>query len=186
MMGNMMAHGGVFLGNSMPMPPGLPLHPFVGNYPPMGSTGYAVAGSDGYGSVEPDTDSDESETNSCRSLSETKPLHLQEKVKEAEEQLRVAKKRAKDAEKDELEKASEAAERAAAAEQKHVKKRSQNTQSWFANNNVRGIRQRRVIWKRTKHGRPRKTREKRSRRWSCSHEDRTQDVPCHLHRTPLF
>ena len=116
MMGNMMAHGGVFLGNSMPMPPGLPLHPFVGNYPPMGSTGYPVPGIDGYGSV-PDIDSDESDS-TCRSLSETKPLHLQEKVKEAEEQLRVAKKKAKDAEKDELTKASEAAERATSAEKK--------------------------------------------------------------------
>ena len=110
MMGSMMANGnmgfggGVFVGNSMAMPPGLPLHPFAGNYPPMGSTAYAMS--------EPDTDSDHSEPSTCRSLSETKPLHLQEKVKEAEEQLRVAKKRAKDAEKDELTKASEAAERA--------------------------------------------------------------------------
>ena len=73
MMGNMLASGnmgfgrGVFVGNSMAMPPGLPLHPFTGNYPPMGSTGYPVPGIDGYGSVPtPDTDSDESEPSTCR------------------------------------------------------------------------------------------------------------------------
>ena len=96
--------------------PILPLHPFAGNYPPMDSTGYAVSVSDGYGSVEPDTDSDQSEPSTCGSLSETEPLHLQMKLNIAQEQLRVAKKTAKDAEKDKLTKASEAAGRATATE----------------------------------------------------------------------